>query len=261
MSCSSGSRARSRWRCTASVWTRATRCSRSPRSDAAEGVDDPPHGPARRRRRASRCPSTIEPMLARLGQLPARGRAAGRLRSSGTACARSPTRTPGELRLESRNLNDITAQLSGARRGSTARSARTRAILDGEIVAFDEHGRPSFAALQQRMHVGSAAQVKRLAKSSPVTYMIFDLLWLDGHSLMELPYDERRELLAATGAERRGVADARAPDRPRRAMCCEATAEQRLEGIVAKRLDSTYQPGGAHARPGSRSRTSGARSS
>ena len=47
------------------------------------------------------------------------------------------------------------------------------------------------------MHVGSSAQAKRLAKASPVTYMIFDLLWLDGHSLMELPYRERRELLAA----------------------------------------------------------------
>ena len=105
--------------------------------------------------------------------------------------------TPGELRLESRNLNEITRQLPGARAPgprarlapapcSTARSSRSTAT-----------GARASVALQQRMHVASRAQARRLSKQTPVTYMIFDLLWLDGHSLMELPYAERRERLAA----------------------------------------------------------------
>ena len=119
-----------------------------------------------------------------------RRRAAGPMRSSGTACARSPTRTPGELRLESRNLNEITdsypelAQLNRAlelaQRDPRRRDRRLR-----------RRGRPSFAALQQRMHVASRAQAKRRAADQPVTYMIFDLLWLDGHSLTDEPYERR----------------------------------------------------------------------
>jgi len=58
-------------------------------------------------------------------------------------------------------------------------------VLDGEIVAFDAAGRPSFEALQRRMHIGSRAQARRLAKGTPVVYVIFDLLWLDGHSADE----------------------------------------------------------------------------
>ena len=76
-----------------------------------------------------------------------------------------------------------------------------------------------------------------------MTYMIFDLLWLDGHSLMELPYAERRELLAALAlcTARRGRRPSTSTGRGRDVL--QATAEQQLEGIVAKRLDSTYEPG------------------
>ena len=91
--------------------------------------------------------------------------------------------------------------------------------------------------------------------------MIFDLLWLDGHSLMALPYGERRERLAALALERRALADARARRRRTAPQLLAASAEQRLEGIVAKRLDSRYEPGRRAAAAGSRSRTSAARSS
>ena len=97
--------------------------------------------------------------------------------------ARDRLLEPGRLRLESRNLNDITAGYPDLARLGRALGSH-RAVLDGEIVAFDADGRPSFAALQQRMHVTSPARAKRLALSAPVTYVIFDLLWLDGHSLM-----------------------------------------------------------------------------
>ena len=75
------------------------------------------------------------------------------------------------------------------------------AVLDGEIVAFDEsdpaHPRPSFERLQRRMHVTSPNAVRRLMSSTPVVYAIFDLLYLDGRSLIELPYSERRARLEA----------------------------------------------------------------
>ena len=116
------------------------------------------------------------------------------------------------------------------------------AVFDGEIVAFDEHGRPNFGRLQQRMHVSAPASVRRLAASTPVVYAIFDLLYLDGHSLMELPYRERRARLEALGLG--GPAwrvPAAHPGEGTRLL--EATRAQGLEGIIAKRLDSSYEPG------------------
>ena len=103
---------------------------------------------------------------------------------------------PGELRLESRNLNDVTDRYPELARLGRALSSHS-VIVDGEIVALDCSGRPRFGTLQTRMQVSSRAQARRLMKDTPVTYMIFDLLWLDGHSAMGLTYAERRELLSA----------------------------------------------------------------
>ena len=97
-----------------------------------------------------------------------------------------------------------------------------QAILDGEIVAFDTSAdppRPSFQALQRRMHVRDERRVRRLAAEVPVTFVIFDLLWLDGHSLMELPYDERRARLAELDLRGTALAGAR-----RGARACGAAA-------------------------------------
>ena len=82
--------------------------------------------------------------------------------------------------------------------GWTGRSARTARSSTARSSPSTAHGRPSFAALQQRMHVGAQRRRRNgTRRDTPVTYMIFDLLWLDGHSLMDLPYCERRERLAA----------------------------------------------------------------
>ena len=185
-------------------------------------------------------PAHVAPMLARAGSLPAEDDGwAYEIKWDGVrAIAYS---RPGELHLESRNLNDITDTYPELSRLGPALGSHS-AILDGEIVAFEAGGRPSFAALQRRMQVASRAQAKRQAKDTPVTYVIFDLLWLDGHSLMELPYAERRERLAGlalTGASWQ------TPEHVvgHGAALLAATAEQGLEGILAKRLDSTYQPG------------------
>ncbi len=204
---------------------------------------DPPADPAR-----ERMPDHVVPMLARAGGLPGEEEGwAYEIKWDGVrAIAYS---RPGELRLESRNLNDITQSYPELGRLNRALSSHS-AVLDGEIVAFDAEGRLSFAALQRRMHVAGGTQARRLMKDTPVTYVIFDLLWLDGHSTMGLTYTERRELLGElrlTGASWQTPEHVVAvPGRGRKgegAALLEAAVGQGLEGVVAKRLDSTYQPG------------------
>ena len=148
---------------------------------------------------------------------------------------------PGRLRLESRNLREITDGYPELR-GLLGDLGMREAVLDGEIVAFGPDGRPSFGLLQKRMHVTSASAVKRLAASTPVVYAIFDLLYLDGAPLMELEYSERRRRLEALelGGPAWRVPAVHAGDGER---LLEATRAQGLEGIVAKRLDSRYEPG------------------
>jgi bifunctional non-homologous end joining protein LigD len=148
---------------------------------------------------------------------------------------------PGRMRFVTRNGNDVTSRYPELSRLNRALSMH-RAILDGEIVAFDDAGRPSFAALQGRMHLTREAQVKRLAKDAPVTFLAFDLLWLDGRSLMGLPYLERRAALRAL------LADGDRWQVPDHVIgggeaLLAATREQGLEGIVAKKVDCPYEPG------------------
>jgi bifunctional non-homologous end joining protein LigD len=196
---------------------------------------DPPADPD-----AEPMPDKIVPMMARLGPLPPDDeRWAYEIKWDGVrAIAHSE---PGRLRFQSRNLHEITPRYPELSRLNRALSHH-RAILDGEIVALDAEGRPSFGALQRRMHLASESAVRRLARDAPVTYMIFDLLWLDGHSLMELSYEERRARLAELdlNGERWRTPDYVAG---RGADVLRATAEQGLEGVVAKRLDSPYEPG------------------
>jgi bifunctional non-homologous end joining protein LigD len=185
-------------------------------------------------------PKRLAPMLARSGELPADDHAwAYEIKWDGVrALAYS---RPRELRLESRTLKDIT-DLYPELNGLGAALGSREAVLDGEIVAFDEQARPSFAALQGRMHTPSRAQASRQARTQPVTYVIFDLLWLDGHSLMDAPYEQRRARLIelTLGGERLQVPDY-VVGHGRELL--RASAEQGLEGVVAKRLDSPYRPG------------------
>jgi bifunctional non-homologous end joining protein LigD len=148
---------------------------------------------------------------------------------------------PGRLRLESRNLNDVTEAYPEVR-GLIGALGMHEAVLDGEILAFDENGRPSFERLQRRMHVRGASAIRRLQASMPVMYAIFDLLYLDGHSLIELPYRERRERLESLNLS--GPAWRVPANHPGEGkLLLEATAKQGLEGVVAKRLDCRYEAG------------------
>lgn len=113
-------------------------------------------------------------------------------------------------------------------------------LLDGEVVSFVD-GRPSFSALQGRMHVRAAAQARRLAAQAPVTYLAFDVLRLYGVDLTGRPFAERRatlERLAVAGPH--WTVSPLFDDGPATA---QAAAENGLEGVVAKRLSSVYRPG------------------
>ena len=138
-------------------------------------------------------PDRIVPMLATLADLPAKDEGwAYEIKWDGVRAVAYVE--GGRVRLTSRNLRDVTSQYLELRALGRALGAR-EVILDGEIVAFDENGQPSFGLLQRRMHVGSESAVRRLMKTLPVVYIVFDLLYLDGHSTMALPYEERRRLL------------------------------------------------------------------
>jgi bifunctional non-homologous end joining protein LigD len=185
-------------------------------------------------------PEHLRPTLAQRGVLPREdGSWAFEIKWDGIRALAYHRR--GRLRIESRNLNDLTGQypelagLGAALRGRTA-------ILDGEIVAFDDAGLPSFERLQQRMHLGSADLVRRRAADVPVVYVIFDLLYLDDRSTMGLPFRERRARLEELGLSGPAWSTPALHLRDGAGLLA-ASAERGLEGLVAKRLDSRYEPG------------------
>jgi bifunctional non-homologous end joining protein LigD len=115
------------------------------------------------------------------------------------------------------------------------------AVLDGEVVVFDEHGRPSFARLAERMHIREPARAQKLAMSQPVTYVIFDILSLYGADLTGQSYAERRLLLESLYlADRHWLISPRFDNGP---DTLAAAGEHALEGVIAKRLTAPYRPG------------------
>lgn len=114
-------------------------------------------------------------------------------------------------------------------------------LLDGEMVCMDANGRPSFTALAERMHVRDRNRAARLAAALPATYLVFDLLFLDGIDYTGLPYLARRERLEELDlAGPRWMVPPSFGDGPATAA---AARENHLEGVMAKRSDSVYLPG------------------
>jgi bifunctional non-homologous end joining protein LigD len=133
----------------------------------------------------------------------------------------------GATRLQSSNLLDVTAKYPELAELSDSVNA-TSAIIDGELVVLDPDGRPSFELMQQH--------------ATQVAYYVFDVLSIDGHETIGLPYEQRRELvggLVESGSNWM-VPSHRIGDG---AALVAATVERGLEGVMAKRLGSTYQPG------------------
>jgi bifunctional non-homologous end joining protein LigD len=196
---------------------------------------DPPADPA-----AEPMPDRIDPMKARTGKLPKDDSGWGHeIKWDGIRTIAFCD--VGHMTLQGRNFSDFTPRYPEVR-GLGRAIGGHRVVLDGEIVAFDPEGKPSFERLQARMHLASDSAVRRRMKDIPVTYVAFDLLWLDGHSTWGLAYEERRKLLEQLeldGPSWRTPAYHRGDG----AALLEASRAQGLEGIVAKRLDSTYEPG------------------
>jgi len=150
----------------------------------------------------------------------------------------------GRVELRSRRGRDDTAAYADVAAALTEVDARS-AVLDGEVVVLDAAGRPSFGLLQSRINLTKPADIQRLAAAHPAQLMLFDVLELDGESLLRRSYDERRQILedlVQPGPGSRlqvppvfeGDLDA-------------AMAASRLfglEGVVAKRRSSPYSPGG-----------------
>ena len=156
-------------------------------------------------------------------------------------CVRPGTGEEGRTTLVSRRGNDITPaypELSSLWERVLARNA----VLDGEVVALGKDGRPSFGLLQQRMHLRDPARVDRARRATPVTYMVFDVLAVDGQPLIDLALTERLAVLDQLLVP--GTAVVRSDAIPGTGTALfEAVRAQGLEGIVAKRATSRYHPG------------------
>ena len=148
----------------------------------------------------------------------------------------------GSVRLRSSNGNDITARYPELQALAEA-LANHAVVLDGEVVAFDEAGRPSFGRLQSRMHLANAREVRLRAETVPITYVVFDLLELDGHEVMPLAYSERRRLLTALVPDDGGWTVPAAHGAGDGSALMDAVRARGLEGVMAKRVDSPYLAG------------------
>lgn len=144
----------------------------------------------------------------------------------------------GAVSLTSRNGNRITPAWPEL---TTPPAVGSGTVVDGEIIALNDRGLPDFRVLMDRMHVRKAASVARLAARVPATFMVFDLLRLDGEDLCGRPLAERRGLLA--GLDLAGSGWQVPQEYDDGAMLLEATRAQGLEGVVSKRVDSPYRPG------------------
>ena len=186
-------------------------------------------------------PSSIKPMLAVAGQLPTDDADwAFEIKWDGVRAILFVE--GGRVRAQSRNDLDVTVSFPElADIGKFL--GMTTCILDGEVVALGEDGRPSFAKLQRRMHVANHREALRRAAADPVSFVAFDLLYVEGHLLLDETYDERRtrlERLHLSGETFTTTECFR--DVTGREILDAATANG-LEGVVAKRRGSPYRPG------------------
>ena len=149
----------------------------------------------------------------------------------------------GQVQLLSRKGRDDTAAYFDVVADLAAIDADT-AVLDGEVVVADPSGRPDFGLLQNRINLTKTADIERAAKSWPAQLMLFDLLELNGLSMIKKPYEERRAALEALVKPAKGSRVQVPPifDGDLDAAM-DTSKELRLEGVVAKRRTSIYQPG------------------
>ena len=147
----------------------------------------------------------------------------------------------GEVILLSRRGNDVTAQYPSLV-AALAGQAEAQLVLDGEVVALDQRGVPSFQLLQRRLNLTREADIRRAEAAIPVVYYVFDLPYIDGIDLRGAPLVERKALLEQILLPPEGVRyldhlEAEGEEAYRAAL------DLGLEGVVAKRRDSPYEAG------------------
>lgn len=187
-------------------------------------------------------PSNVQPMLASPGELPDDADRWG-LELKWDGVRAMVYVSGGQVRAVGRRGLDATGRYPELQALADLLPDQT-AVVDGEVVAFDERGLPSFQRLQHRMHVDRPDA--RLIRQVPVHFVAFDLTFLDGHLLYDMPYRDRRALLdelelAAGPIEAPPYLPGSAVDQVQELL--DYTKEQGLEGLIAKRLDSPYRPG------------------
>ena len=197
---------------------------------------DPPQDPER-----EPLPKVVEPMQAKLAKGIPRDEKSYGFEFKWDGIRAVAFCSGGRVRLQSRSLEDITFRYPELREMGIAIGSR-ELVVDGEVIAVDKNGRPSFELLQGRIGLVGEADIRRRMKEIPIGYVIFDLLYNDGRSTMHLPYTERRRLLEGLKLKGRfwQTPPATIGDGT---TTLEASKKLGLEGIMAKRLDSTYQPG------------------
>jgi bifunctional non-homologous end joining protein LigD len=146
----------------------------------------------------------------------------------------------GSIELTSRNGRDMTSTYPELRELTDC--VDVDCVLDGEIVALGQGSRPDFGRLQRRMGLTRERDVEQERRRTPVYLMLFDVLHADGTSLLRAPYTERRERLfeLVTESEHIHVPDAFEGSAD---AAFESSRKLRLEGVMAKRVDSVYLPG------------------
>jgi bifunctional non-homologous end joining protein LigD len=186
-------------------------------------------------------PTSIKPMLAVLGTLP-EGRTTWAYEVKWDGARTLAFVDGGRVRLQSRSERDVTPmfpELAGMGEHLGMRAV----VLDGEVVAFGDDGRPSFARLQNRLHLADPKEARRRAAADPVHYVAFDVLYADGRSLMADPYDARRARLEQFEFSGDNFTTTECFRDVAGRDVLRATTENGLEGVVAKRRTSTYRPG------------------
>ncbi|HEY9783863.1 MAG TPA: DNA ligase D [Candidatus Obscuribacterales bacterium] len=146
----------------------------------------------------------------------------------------------GSVALESRRGLDLTGRYPAL--AEALLKQQDNLILDGEICALDEKGRPSFQLLQRRSGLTAQSDVSRAEKKIPIVYYAFDILYADGKRLEKLPLKERKEILHSKLIECQSVRNVITLG-TNGGDAFEAALHAGLEGIVGKRIDSQYEVG------------------
>ncbi|MFL0412131.1 ATP-dependent DNA ligase [Microbacterium paludicola] len=148
----------------------------------------------------------------------------------------------GRLRLFARSGTDITDRYPEFTAPNAASFAAAEAVVDGEIVALDERGRPSFSLLQNRMHLTKSAEITAETRRTPARLYLFDVLAADGEDLTGRPLSERRDVLERIAADAGAAIDV-PPVFPDIDVALDLAREHDLEGVMAKDPDARYRPG------------------